>query len=367
MKIENQTEKQDAELSKFKRFLKRKDIVFSHKRYLQDALSAMALGLFASLLIGLIMKTLGEQTAILFAKNPISDFLVEAGTMAMGLMGPAIGVSVAWGLKSPPLVLFSSVVTGSMGATVVNSFFDMSGGPAGAFIAAAIGAELGKAVSKETKIDILITPVVTLLGGMLSAKLFSPVIGALMSGLGKIIMSATEMQPLLMGITVSVIVGLVLTAPISSAALCIMLELSGLAGGAATAGCCAQMIGFAIVSYKENGPGGLIAQGLGTSMLQVPNIIKNWRILIPPTAAAAICGPVSTCIFKMKNIPIGSGMGTSGLVGQIGTLTAMGFSLSTLIQILIVQFVFPALISIVFYKLLYKYGKIKKGDYTLDL
>ncbi len=361
------TEKRGENLSKFKSFLKRKDIEFSRKRYLQDSLSAMALGLFASLLIGVIIKTLGEQTAILFSKNSISDFLIETGKMAMGLMGPAIGVSVAWGLKAPPLVLFSSAVTGSMGATVVNSVFNISGGPAGAFIAAAIGAELGKAVSKETKVDILATPVVTLLGGMISAKLFSPVIGALMSGLGKIIMSATEMQPLFMGIIVSVVVGLVLTAPISSAALCIMLELSGLAGGAATAGCCAQMIGFAIVSYKENGAGGLVAQGLGTSMLQVPNIIKNWWILVPPTAASAICGPVSTCVFGMKNIPIGSGMGTSGLVGQIGTLTAMGFNFNTLFQILIVQFVLPAFISVVFYKLLHKYGKIKQGDYALDL
>ncbi len=342
-----------------KEFLKRKDIEFSAKRYFNDALSAMALGLFSSLLIGLIIKTLGEQTTNLIGDNPVSAFLIETGGIAMGLMGPAIGVAVAWGLKAPPLVLFASVVTGSMGAAL--------GGPAGAFLAAAIGAEFGKAVSKETKVDILVTPATTLIAGMISAKVFGPAIGALMTGLGKVIMAATELQPFLFGIIVAVVVGLVLTAPISSAALCIMLDLSGLAAGAATVGCAAQMIGFAVVSYKENGIGGLVAQGLGTSMLQVSNIIRNPWILLPPTLAGAIIGPLATVVFKMTNIPVGAGMGTSGLVGQIGTFTSMGFSLPVLMKVLLLHLVLPALLSILIYILLKKAGKIKEGDYKLNL
>ena len=342
-----------------KEFLKRKDIEFSAKRYFNDALSAMALGLFSSLLIGLIIKTLGEQTTNLIGDNPVSAFLIETGGIAMGLMGPAIGVAVAWGLKAPPLVLFASVVTGSMGAAL--------GGPAGAFLAAAIGAEFGKAVSKVTKVDILVTPATTLIAGMISAKVFGPAIGALMTGLGKVIMAATELQPFLFGIIVAVVVGLVLTAPISSAALCIMLDLSGLAAGAATVGCAAQMIGFAVVSYKENGIGGLVAQGLGTSMLQVSNIIRNPWILLPPTLAGAIIGPLATVVFKMTNIPVGAGMGTSGLVGQIGTFTSMGFSLPVLMKVLLLHLVLPALLSILIYIPLKKAGKIKEGDYKLNL
>ena len=346
-------------MEKFKSFLKRKDIEFSTKRYLQDALSAMALGLFASLLIGLILKTLGEQTALLFAENSISSFLIETGAQAMALMGAAVGVSVAWGIKAPPLVLFASAITGMMGANL--------GGPAGAFLAAAVGAEFGKAISKETKVDILVTPALTLIMGMVTAMLFGPAISALMNGLGAIIMTATEMQPLLMGIIVSVVVGLVLTAPISSAALCIMLNLSGLAAGAATVGCCAQMVGFAVASFKENGVGGLVAQGIGTSMLQVSNIIKNPWILVPPTLAAAILGPVSTLIFKMTNIPAGAGMGTSGLVGQIGTFTSMGFTGEVLAKVLVLHIVLPAVLAYIIDKALRKSGKIKDGDYKLDL
>ncbi len=327
----------------------------------------MALGLFASLLIGLIIKTLGEQLILWVAPNPFSDFCIETGSLAMGLMGPAIGVAVAWGLKAPPLVLFASAVTGSMGATVVGTMFTASGGPAGAFMAAAIGAEFGKAVYKETKVDIIVTPAVTLIAGMIGAKIFGPAVGAIMTGLGSIVMSATEMQPFLMGIIVSVVVGLVLTAPISSAALCIMLGLEGIAAGAATVGCCAQMIGFAVISFKANGVGGLIAQGIGTSMLQVPNIIKNWWILLPPTLAGAILGPLATVVFKMTNIPAGAGMGTSGLVGQIGTFTSMGFTLNTLGLVLLLHIALPGILSYVFYKLLLKSGKISDSDLKLDL
>lgn len=340
-------------------FLKRKDIEFTAKRYFQDALSAMALGLFASLLIGLIIKTLGEQTINLFGENQVSSFLVDTGTTAMGLMGAAIGVAVAWGLKSPPLVLFASALTGMMGADL--------GGPAGAFLAVAIGAELGKAVSKETKVDIIVTPAVTLLAGALSALLIGPLVGKLMSGLGSIIMTATEWQPFFFGIVISVIVGLALTAPISSAALCIMLDLSGLAAGAATVGCCAQMVGFAAISVRENGIGGIIAQGIGTSMLQISNIIKNPWILVPPTLASAIIGPISTVVFKMTNVPAGAGMGTSGLVGQIGTFTSMGFTTPVLLQVLLLHIVLPVFLSVAFDQMLKHMGKIKVGDYQLDL
>ena len=346
-------------MKKLSAFLKKKDIEFSAKRYFQDALSAMALGLFASLLIGLIIKTLGEQTALLLGENTVSAFLVETGIIAMGLMGAGVGVAVAWGLKAPPLVLFASAITGMMGAQL--------GGPAGAFLAAAFGAELGKLVSKETKVDILVTPAITLIAGMISATVFGPVVDALMTGLGQIIMNATEMRPFIMGIIVAVVVGLALTAPISSAALCIMLGLGGLAAGAATVGCCAQMIGFAVISFKDNGVGGLVAQGIGTSMLQISNIIKNPWILLPPTLAGAILGPVATVVFQTTNIPIGAGMGTSGLVGQIGTFTSMGFTWSVLGIVLFLHITLPAILALVVDKGLRKLGKVKPGDYKLDL
>ena len=348
-------------------FLKRKDIEISAKRYLQDALSAMALGLFGSLLIGVIFDTLGTQTANLFGDNAVSAFCVEIVGIAKTYMGAAIGVAVAWSLKAPPLVLFTSVVTGMMGATMTGFGIDVAGGPAGAFVAVALGTEFGKMVSKETKVDILVTPAVTLIMGGIGAKLIGPAIGWCMLKLGDLIMTATEWQPFVFGIVISVVVGLALTAPISSAALCIMLDLSGLAAGAATVGCCAQMVGFAVASYKENGVGGLVAQGLGTSMLQISNIIKNPWILLPATLAGAIVGPISTCLLKMTNIPVGAGMGTSGLVGQIGTFTDMGFTLDTLWKVLLIQIVLPAVLTILIDQVLRRTGKIKDGDYKLDL
>ena len=347
--------------------LKRKDIEISAKRYLQDALSAMALGLFGSLLIGVIFDTLGTQTANLFGDYAVSAFCVEIGGIAKTYMGAAIGVAVAWSLKAPPLVLFTSVVTGMMGATMTGFGIDVAGGPAGAFVAVALGTEFGKMVSKETKVDILVTPAVTLIMGGIGAKLIGPAIGWCMLKLGDLIMTATEWQPFVFGIVISVVVGLALTAPISSAALCIMLDLSGLAAGAATVGCCAQMVGFAVASYKENGVGGLVAQGLGTSMLQISNIIKNPWILLPATLAGAIVGPISTCLLKMTNIPVGAGMGTSGLVGQIGTFTDMGFTLETLWKVLLIQIVLPAVLTILIDQVLRRTGKIKDGDYKLDL
>ncbi len=347
--------------------MKRKDIEITFQRYIQEGLSAMALGLFSSLLIGLIFQTLGEQSALLVGDNELSAFLVTLGGTAMGLMGPAIGVAVAWALHAPPLVMFCSAVTGSLGATLTGFGISVAGGPAGAFVAVAVGAELGKLVSKETKVDILVTPAVTLLAGGLVAKLVGPLVGWGMLQLGAGIVAATEWQPFVFGIFISVVVGLVLTAPISSAALCIMLDLSGLAAGAATVGCCAQMIGFAVISYKENGLGGFVAQGLGTSMIQLSNIVKNPWILVPPTLAAAILGPVSTCVFKMTNNAMGAGMGTSGLVGQIGTFATMGFSWNTLGAVVILQILLPGVLSYLIYQGLRKKGRIRPGDLKLDI
>ncbi len=337
-------------------FLKRKNIEISVKRYGVDALGFMALGLFSSLLIGTIMNTLGTKLGIPFLSETLWPICKD-------MTGAAIGVAIAYGLQAPPLVLFSSAVTGAAGNAL--------GGPAGAFLAAVIGAELGKIVSKETKVDIIVTPSVTIISGVLVGTAVGPAIGAFMTGLGNLIMYATSLQPFLMGILVSVIVGMVLTLPISSAALCMMLGLAGLAGGAATAGCCAQMVGFAVMSFKENGWGGLVAQGLGTSMLQVPNIVRNWKVWIPPTLVGAIVGPLSTMVFKMEGTPMGSGMGTSGLVGQFGTIDAMEAAgkggMQMWLGILILQFIIPAVLTPIIANVMRKMGWIKEGDLKLNL
>ena len=346
-------------MQKLKDFLNRKNIVFSRQRYFVEALSAMALGLFSSLICGLIFKTAGEQIAGVAGTSGLADFLVSVGAAATAAMGSAIGVAVAWGLKAPPLVLFTSAVTGAMGTAL--------GGPAGAFVAAALGAECGKAISKETRLDIILTPATTLTAGMLAAGTVGPMVSALMAGLGAVIMRATELQPFLMGVVVSVVMGLVLTAPISSAALAIMLGLSGLAGGAATVGCCCQMIGFAVISYDQNGFGGFLAQGIGTSMLQVGNIVRNPWILLPPTLASALLGPVATLWGGMLNTPEGAGMGTSGLVGQIGTINAMGTGPDVLARVLLLHFLLPAALSLASDRLLRKAGKIKGEDYRLQV
>lgn len=332
-------------------FLKRKNIEFSVKRYFIDAMGAMTLGLFASLIVGTILEVAGQQIGL--------AALIDYGQRAKAMMGPAIGVAVAHGLGAPPLVLFASTVTGAAGAQL--------GGPAGAFIAAVIGAELGKIVSKETKIDIVVTPSVTIVAGVMAGVFVGPPIGAFMSWLGVVIMNATEMAPVTMGILVSVVMGMVLTAPISSAALAIMLDLGGLAAGAATVGCATQMVGFAVSSFRENGVGGLLSQGIGTSMLQVPNIIKNPLIWVPPTLASAIIGPLATTVLPMYNSPIGAGMGTSGLVGQIATLEVMGFSSSVVFKIALLHFILPAVITLIIAEFMRKQGWIKDGDMKLDV
>lgn len=340
-------------------FLKRKNIVISGQRYGIEAMSAMALGLFSSLVVGLILKTAGQQSILWFGENPISTHLVTLGTFAMQYMGAAIGVAVAYKLQAPPLVCFTSIVSGSLGA--------VSGGPAGALIAAIVGAEFGKAMSGETKMDIILTPAVTMVFGYLVSLTVSPLIGNFMTFLGGLVLQATLAQPLITGMVVALIVGLSLTGPISSAALAIMLNLSGLAAGASTAGCAAQMIGFAFMSFKDNGISGLIAQGIGTSKLQLPNVIKNPWVILPPALASAIGGALSTTVFKMENIAVGAGMGTSGLVGQFTTFQTMGFSTEVLLKVAVLHFALPIVLTLGFAFVLRKLGKIKDGDLKLDL
>ena len=344
----------------FKGFLQRKDVVFSARRYGIDAMGAMAQGLFASLLIGTIIKTLGQQLGI--------AFLVTAGTYAAAVAGPAMAASIGYALHAPQLVLFSLIAVGGAANELGGA-----GGPLAVYLIAIVAAEAGKIVSKETKVDILVTPAVTILVGTGLSVLFAPAIGKAASAVGSVIMWATELQPLLMGIVVSVLVGVALTLPISSAAICAALGLTGLAGGAAVAGCCAQMIGFAVMSYRENGVGGLVSQGLGTSMLQMPNIIRNPRVWIPPTLAAAITGPIATCLFRLEmNGPaVSSGMGTCGLVGQIGVYTGWveaGKAVTAFdwLGLVLICFVLPAVLSVIFCEFMRKKGYIKDGDLKLD-
>lgn len=335
------------------KFLDRKKVNISFKTYFIDAMGAMAYGLFASLLVGTILNTIGQEFNIEFLSKTLWP-IVQAAT------GPAIAVSIAYSLNAPDLVLFSSAVVGVAGYQL--------GGPIGVFISTIFAVEFGKLISKETKIDIVLTPVVTVLVGAIIATFIGPYIQAMMVAIGNAIMAATKQQPLIMGIIVSVAMGMILTLPISSAAICIMLGLSGLAGGAATVGCCANMIGFAVISYKDNGFEGLLAQGIGTSMLQMPNIIRKPVIWLPSIVASAILGPISTIIFKMENTPLGSGMGTCGFVGQIGTLNAMeSISKGTvLLNMALLHFILPAIISYVVYLILKNKGIIKDGDMKLN-
>lgn len=337
-----------------KSFLERKNINPSLKTYFITALGAMAYGLFASLLVGTILNTLGSQLGIDFLSNVVWPIAQKA-------TGPAIAVSIAYALKSPDLVLFASTLVG-VGAYEL-------GGPVGVYIATIFGVEFGKLVSKETKLDIIITPVVTVLIGLTVSGLVGPPIQNFMNLLGGIIMAATNQEPFVMGAIISVLVGVALTLPISSAAICMMLSLSGLAGGAATIGCCCQMVGFAVISFRDNGIQGLFSQGIGTSMLQMPNIIKKPIIWLPPTLASLILGPVSTLVFKLENTPLGSGMGTSGLVGQISTIEAMADKIpftNLLGVIFLMHIVLPALLSFVIYEIMRRKGIIKDGDMKLN-
>jgi uncharacterized protein len=335
---------------------------FSIRKYITEILNYMAHGLFASLIIGLILRQIGEKTGI-----PIIE---QYGRIAQFLMGPAIGVAVAYGIKASSLTIFASAITGAIGAGTIflnanNVFTVKTGDPVGALVAALVGAEIGKRVTGKTKLNIIVVPAATIIAGGLAGSFVGPIVSQVMTWLGNLINTATIMQPIPMGIIVAVVMGMVLTLPISSAALAISLGLNGLAAGAATVGCCAQMIGFAVSSYRENKVGGLVSQGLGTSMLQVPNIIKNPLIWIPPTVASAILGPISTAVFKMENIPSGAGMGTSGLVGQFGTIEAMGTA--ALPQIILLHFIAPAILTIIISEFMRKKGWIKYGDMKLEL
>lgn len=330
--------------------LTKQNIVISWQRYGIDALNFMALGLFSSLILGLIIKNLGNWLQI--------DWLIQIGTDAQKMMGAAVGVGVAYALKAPPLVLFTSVITGLAGAA--------SGGPVGAFVAALLGAEFGKLVHKTTPLDIIITPAITLVIGMATASLVSPIIKNFMDALGQFIMWAVDLSPIIMSMVVAIAMGLILTLPISSAAIAISLGLGGLAAGAATVGCAAQMIGFAVMSYRDNGIGAATACGLGTSMICMPNILNNPKVWLPPTLSGAILAPFATFVFGMTNLPTGAGMGTSGLVGQISTLEAMGSQLTTLGLIIAFHFLLPALLTYTIAQIFYKKGWIKAGDMTLN-
>lgn len=346
---------------KIKEFLKKKDIEFSLKRYFIDALGAMAQGLFASLLIGTIISTIGAQLHI-----PVLETI---GGFAKSAQGTAMAIAIGYALKCPPLVLFSLAAVG-----IAANELGGAGGPLAVLFATIVAAEFGKLVSKETKIDIIVTPLVTIFMGVGFSMLCAPHIGTAASAVGKAIMWATDLQPFFMGILVSVIIGIALTLPISSAAICAALSLTGLAGGAALAGCCAQMVGFAVMSFKENRWGGLFAQGIGTSMLQMGNIVKNPRIWIPPILASAITGPIATCIFQlqMNGAPVSSGMGTCGLVGQIGVYTgwvADGIAITPMhwIGLIAISFVLPAIITPLIAWPLRKINWIKPNDLKLDL
>ena len=353
-------------MSGLKNFLQRKDIVFSAKRYGIDALSAMAQGLFASLLIGTILSTLGQQMGV-----PV---LEQIGDFASSVKGAAMAIAIGYALHCPPLVLFSLAAVGYAADSLGGA-----GGPLAVLLIAIVAAEFGKAVSKETKVDILVTPIVTICSGAFLAIGCAPAIGTAASSLGRAIMWATELQPFFMGMIVSVIVGIALTLPISSAAICAALGLTGLAGGAAVAGCCAQMIGFAVMSFRENRWGGLVAQGVGTSMLQMGNIVKNPRIWIPPTVASAITGPLATCLFKlqMNGAAVSSGMGTCGFVGQIGVYTGWvndvangvkaGITAFDWIGLILICFVLPAVLTWLIAWPLRRVGWIKKDDLKLEL
>jgi uncharacterized membrane protein len=323
-------------------------------------LDGMARGLFASLIIGLIIKQIGTYSGIVL--------LQRFGQTAQYMMGPAIGVGVAYAIGAPALGIFASAATGAVGAGTI--VFDSAmkatlaiGEPVGALVAALVGAFAARLIAGKTKVDILLVPLATIVCGALVGVFLAPAIAAMMRAIGAFVNSLTTLYPIPMGILVSVVVGIILTLPISSAAICISLGISGLAAGAATVGCCAQMIGFAFASYKDNGIGGLVSQGLGTSMIQMPNIVRNWRIWIPATLTAAILGPFATTVFQMENNPAGAGMGTSGLVGQFNTLAVMGPQ--SWWKILLLHFVLPAVLAALIAAFMRAKGWIKTGDMKL--
>ncbi|MDO4216337.1 MAG: PTS sugar transporter subunit IIC [Bacteroidales bacterium] len=367
-------------MSKVKEFLSKKDIEFSLKRYGIDAMGAMAQGLFCTLLIGTILNTLGVQFNIGFLSDKIltiGDSAYTIGSLASAMVGPAMAVAIGHSLRAPGMVFYSMIPVG-----YITNAMGGAGGPFAVLLVSILAAEAGKAVSKETKVDILVTPMVTLFVGIGIAMLIAEPIGQAASWIGQLIMWATELQPLLMGMLVSAIVGIALTLPISSAAICAGLSLTGLAGGAAVAGCCAQMVGFAVMSFKENQWGGLVSQGIGTSMLQMGNIIKNPKIWIAPILTSIITGPIATCIFhlEMNGAAINSGMGTCGFCGPIGVWTgwmapsaaALEHGATTItptafdwIGLVLICLILPAIICYIFGQVSRKLGWINEHDLKL--
>ena len=341
-----------------------------------DGLSGMALGLFSTLIVGTIIQQIGS----LIPGSP-GDIIYVLGKVAAAMTSAGIGVGVAYKFKESPLVTFSAATAGMVGGfaskllagTVLvegTMVFAGPGEPLGAFIAALVGIELGHLVSGRTKVDILVTPLVTILTGSAVGLVLGPPISSFMTWLGSIINWGTEQQPFLMGIIVSVLMGMILTLPISSAALGLILNLGGLAAGAAVIGCCCNMVGFAAASYRENGIGGLIAQGVGTSMLQVPNIVRKPVIWIPAIVSSAIVGPIGTVLLNMQCNATGSGMGSAGFVGQIMTWQTMiqyDSPAIVLVKILLLQFILPAVITLAVSEFMRRKTWIKMGDMALDL
>lgn len=353
----------------FRAYLNKKGVTLSPKIYFVDAMSAMALGLFASLLMATIFGTIAKYTP---EGSFITEMLLLLKNTGTAVTGTVIGIAVANALKAPALVMLSAGVVGMVGYSyglgyLSNFGADLAAGPAGAFVAALVAVEVGKLVSKATKVDILVTPAVTIIVGAIASVLLCPLISIAMNKLGNFLNYTTTIMPFLFGIIIAVVVGIILTLPISSAAICAMIGISGLAGGAAVAGCCAQMVGFAVISYRENKWGGVVAQGLGTSMLQMGNIVKNPLIWIPATLASAITGPLSTCVFKLECTGVSAGMGTCGLVGPLGVFDAMGYNASSVIGVILICIVFPAVLSLLFSEIMRKLGWIKDGDMKLEL
>ena len=350
------------------------------KKYLNrvfiDGLSGMAMGLFATLIIGTIIQQIGT-----FAGGSVGNLIFLVGKAAAAATCAGIGVGVAYKFKESPLVVLSAATCGLVGgyASKILAGTFMADGtivlagpgePLGAFIAAYVGIEIGHLVAGKTKIDIIVTPLITIGAGSAVGLLAGPPISSFMTWLGSLINWGTEQQPFLMGIVVSVLMGMILTLPISSAALGIILNLSGLAAGAATVGCCCNMVGFAVASYRENKMGGLLAQGVGTSMLQVPNIMRHPLIWLPAIISSAVLGPVSTMLLHMTSNATGSGMGTAGFVGQIMTwqvMTQTEDPVIVLIKILLIQIILPAVITLIVSEFMRKHGFIKNGDMKLDI
>lgn len=327
------------------------------RKYVVKALSHMAQGLFCSLILGLIIGQIAKIPGLDFL-----NFIAEALSASSPLVGACIGLAIAHGLSCAPLVMISSAITGALGYQF--------GGPVGAYLAVIVGEELGGLVSRKTPVDIIVTPLVTIVAGGLFARYCCSPINDFMLYLGEVINKATLLSPFMMGIAVSVLVGCALTLPISSVAICVMLGIDGLAAGAATVGCCAQMVGFAVISYRDNGMGGLLSQGLGTSMLQIGNIARKPIIWLAPTLTSAILGPVSTVWLQMTNNALGAGMGTSGLVGPLATFATMteaGAAAGPLtIKIICLYFLAPAAISLCIHLLMKKAGWVKPGDMKLE-